>query len=94
MSILHLLLISGERFLAIKRPFSHISLVKESNLVITSALSWLLPSVVNVYFFLTENMITFVLVDNSVILKFTLKLEDVNDKLQISKLHKKQGKSF
>ena len=39
-------------------------------------------------------MITFVLVDNSVILKFTLKLEDVNDKLQISKLHKKQGKSF
>ena len=93
-SILHLLLISGERFLAIKRPFSHISLVKESNLVITSALSWLLPSVVNVYFFLTENMITFVLVDNSVILKFTLKLKDVNDKLQISKLHKKQGKSF
>ena len=93
-SILHLLLISGERFLAIKHPFSHISLVKESNLLIASALAWLLPSVVNVYFFLTENMITFVLVDNSVILKFTLKLEDVNDKLQISKLHKKQGKSF
>jgi len=67
-SILHLLLISGERFLAIKHPFSHISLVKESNLVIASALAWLLPSVVNVYFFLTENMIAFVLVDNSVIL--------------------------
>ena len=67
-SILHLLLISGERFLAIKHPFAHISLVKESNLVIASALAWLLPSVVNVYFFLTENMIAFVLVDNSVIL--------------------------
>ena len=67
-SILHLLLISGERFLAIKHPFSHISLVKESNLLIASALAWLLPSVVNVYFFLTENMIAFVLVDNSVIL--------------------------
>ena len=38
-SILHLLLISGERFLAIKHPFSHISLVKESNLVIASALA-------------------------------------------------------
>ena len=67
-SILHLLLISGERFLAIKHPFSHISLVKESNLLIASALAWLLPSVVNVYFFLAENMIAFVLVDNSVIL--------------------------
>ena len=67
-SILHPLLISGERFLAIKHPFSHISLVKESNLLIASALAWLLPSVVNVYFFLTENMIAFVLVDNSVIL--------------------------
>ena len=68
MSILHLLLISGERFLAIKHPFAHISLVKESNMVIASALAWLLPSVVNVYFFLTENMIAFFLVDNSVIL--------------------------
>ena len=67
-SILHLLLISGERYLAIKHPFVHISLVKESNLLIASALAWLLPSVVNVYFFLTENMIAFVLVDNSVIL--------------------------
>ncbi|CAH3186179.1 unnamed protein product, partial [Porites evermanni] len=67
-SILHLLLISGERFLAIKHPFSHIYLVKESNLVIASALAGLLSSVVNVYFFLTEKMITFVLGDNSVIL--------------------------
>ncbi|CAH3184265.1 unnamed protein product [Porites evermanni] len=67
-SILHLLLISRQRYLAIKHPFVHISLVKESNLVIASALAWLLPSVVNVYFFLTENMIAFVLVDNSVIL--------------------------
>ena len=67
-SILHLLLISGERFLAIKHPFAHISLVKESNMVIASAVAWLLPSVVNVYFFLTENMIAFFLVDNSVIL--------------------------
>ena len=50
-SILHLLLISGERFLAIKHPFAHISLVKENDLVIASALACLLLSVVNVYFF-------------------------------------------
>ena len=67
-SILHLLLTSGERFLAIKHPFAHTSLVKESNLLIASSLAWLLPSVVNVYFFLAENMIAFVLVDNSIIL--------------------------
>ena len=103
-SILHLLLISGERYLAIKHPFAHISLVKESNLLIASALAWLLPSVVNVYFFLTENMIAFVLVDNSVILisvacigycHFKVYFETRrHDKLQINKLHKRQGKSF
>ena len=102
-SILHLLLISGERYLAIKHPFAHISLVKESNLLIASALAWLLPSVVNVYFFLTENMIAFVLVDNSVILisvacigycHFKVYFETRrHDKLQINKLHKRQGKS-
>ena len=104
-SILHLLLISGERYLAIKHPFAHISLVKESNLVIASALAWLLPSVVNVYFFLTENTIAFVLVDNSVNLtsvacigychfKVYFETRRHNDKLQINKLHKRQGKSF
>ena len=38
-SILHLLLISGERYLAIKHPFAHISLVKESNPLIPSSLA-------------------------------------------------------
>ena len=103
-SILHLLLISGERYLAIKHPFAHISLVKESNLVIASALAWLLPSVVNVFFCLAENMIAFILVDNSVILisvacigycHFKVYFETRrHDKLQINKLHKRQGKSF
>ena len=64
-SILHLLLISGERYLAIKHPFAHIYLVKESNLLIASALAWLLPLVLNVYFSLVENTTAFIMIDNT-----------------------------
>ena len=65
-SILHLLLISGERYLAIKHPFAHISLVKESNLLIASALAWLLPLILNVYFSFVENKTAFVMIDNTI----------------------------
>ena len=65
-SILHLLLISGERYLAIKHPFAHISLVKESNLLIVSALAWLLPLILNVYFSFVENTTAFVMIDNTI----------------------------
>ena len=65
-SILHLLLISGERYLAIKHPFAHISLVKESNLLIASALAWLLPVILNVYFSIVENTTVFVMIDNTI----------------------------
>ncbi|CAH3197669.1 unnamed protein product [Porites evermanni] len=67
-SILHLLLISGERYLAIKHPFVHISLVKESNLLIASALAWLLPLILNVCFPLVENTTVFVMIDNTIML--------------------------
>ena len=67
-SILHMLLISGERYLAIKRPFAHISLVKESNLLIASALAWLLPLILNVCFPLVENTTAFVMIDNTIML--------------------------
>ena len=66
-SILHLLLISGERYLAIKHPFAHISLVKESNLLIASALAWLLPLILNViYFSFVEKNAAFVIIDNTI----------------------------
>ena len=65
-SILHLLLISGERYLAIKHPFAHISLVKESNLLIASSLAWLLPLILNVYFSFVENTTVFVMIDNTI----------------------------
>ena len=68
-SILHLLMISGERFLAIKHPFAHISLVKESNLLIASALAWLLPLILNViYFSFVEKNNGFVIIDNTIML--------------------------
>ena len=65
-SILHLLLISGERYLAIKHPFAHISFVKESNLLIASSLAWLLPLILNVYFSFVENTTVFVMIDNTI----------------------------
>ena len=66
-SILHLLLISGERYLAIKHPFAYISLVKESNLLIASALAWLLPLILNViYFSFVEKNAAFVIIDNTI----------------------------
>ena len=66
-SILHLLLISGERYLAIQHPFAYISLVKESNLLIASALAWLLPLILNViYFSFVEKNAAFVIIDNTI----------------------------
>ena len=65
-SILHLLLISGERYLAIKHPFAHISLVKESSLLIASSLAWLLPLIRNVYFSFVEKKTAFVMIDNTI----------------------------
>ena len=39
-SLFHLTLISGERFLAINRPFAYINLVSSSRLLFASALTW------------------------------------------------------
>ena len=41
-SLLHMVLLSGERYLAIKHPFAYITLVTEGRLLIASALIWLL----------------------------------------------------
>ena len=44
-SLLHMVLLSGERYLALKRPFAYITLVTEGRLLIASALLWLLSIV-------------------------------------------------
>ena len=41
-SLLHMVLLSGERYLAMKHPFTYITLVTEGRLLIASALIWLL----------------------------------------------------
>ena len=41
-SLLHMVLLSGERYLAIKHPFAYITLVTEGRLLIASVLIWLL----------------------------------------------------
>ena len=40
-SLLHMVLLSGERYLAMKHPFAYITLVTEGRLLIASALIWL-----------------------------------------------------
>lgn len=47
-SFLHLALLSGERFLALKRPFTHMYLVTTSRLLCASALAWLLPIILHI----------------------------------------------
>jgi len=41
-SLLHLVLISGERYLAMKHPFAYTTIITEARLLIASALVWLL----------------------------------------------------
>ena len=41
-SLFHLVLISGERYLAMKHPFAYTTIITEARLLIASALAWLL----------------------------------------------------
>ena len=47
-SFLHLLLASGERYVAIKHPFDYITIVTESRLLIASLLAWVLSVIVQI----------------------------------------------
>ena len=47
-SFLHLLLASGERYVAIKHPFDYITIVTESLLLIVSLLAWVLSVIVQI----------------------------------------------
>ena len=47
-SLLHLALASGERYVAIKYPYQHITIVTESRLLVASLLTWLLAVMVHV----------------------------------------------
>ena len=47
-SLLHLVLISGERYLAMKHSFAYITLVTEARLLVASALAWLLSAILQI----------------------------------------------
>ena len=47
-SLLHLVFISGERYLAMKHSFAYITLVTEARLLVASALAWLLSAILQI----------------------------------------------
>ena len=47
-ALLHLVLISGERYLAMKHSFAYITLVTEARLLVASALAWLLSAILQI----------------------------------------------
>ena len=47
-SLLHLALISGERYLAMKHSFAYVTLVTEPRLLAASAFGWLLPVILHI----------------------------------------------
>ena len=49
-SLFHLALISGERYLAMKHPFTYTTVVTEARLLVASALAWLLSLILHILF--------------------------------------------
>ena len=47
-SLFHLALISGERYLAMKHPFTYTTMVTEARLLVASGLAWLLPIILQI----------------------------------------------
>ena len=64
-SVFHLALAGGERYVAIKYPFQHITIVTESRLLVASLLTWLLA--VTVHIALVINTDVFFSIINTVI---------------------------
>ena len=93
-SLIHMALISGERFLAMRRPFAHFTLVTDSSLLAASVLAWLLsitlhiPLAVNKSAFFPLRILSLVYaspLSSSAILQFTGRSADTKTKLQLSK---------
>ena len=47
-SLIHMALISGERYVAMRHPFAHFNLVTEARLLVSSVLAWLLSIIVHI----------------------------------------------
>ena len=102
-SLIHMALISGEWFLAMRRPFAHLTLVTDSSLLAASVLAWLLsitlhiPLAVNESAFFTLRILSLVYaspLSSSAMLQFTGRSADTKTKLQLSKWPWKQDNNL
>ena len=101
-SLIHLALISGERYLAMKHPFAHITLLTDSRLLVSSALAWLLNVILHIplvvdkteYFSIDNAIIclsiAFIVFCHATVFHETRR----HSKLQINKFHKRQENNF
>ena len=64
-SLIHLLVISMERYLAVKHPFVHISVVRETNLLLASFTAWLFSVIFHVSFLIMKDTTTFTVINNA-----------------------------
>ena len=64
-SLLHLVLASGERYVAIKHPFQYTFIVTEARLLVASLLAWLLS--VTVHILLSADTVVFFSINSTVI---------------------------
>ena len=64
-SLIHLLVISMERYLAVKQPFVHISVVRETNLLLASFTAWLFSVIFHLSFLIMKDTTTFTVINNT-----------------------------
>ena len=69
-SLLHLALISGERYLAMKQPFLYITLVTEARLLLASAFAWILSVIMHIPGFIDIDPIVFLYFNNAFVALF------------------------
>lgn len=104
-SLTHLVLLSGERYLAVKHPFSYVTIVTESRLLVSSALAWLLSVTLQIPLALgkmnifvprstTFSKLYVLPLWFSAMSKSTVKLADMKSSFQLSKLLKRPGNNF
>ena len=64
-SLIHLLVISMERDLAVKHPFVHISVVRKTNLLLASFTAWLFSVIFHLSFLIMKDTTTFTVINNT-----------------------------
>ena len=69
-SLIHLALISGERYLAMKQPFLYITLVTEARLLLASAFAWILSVIMHISGFIGIDPTVFSYFNNAFVALF------------------------